>query len=113
MEKPEFKSDVPDYLLKGRSELEVWMCQSHSINRQQTEWICGRLAEGDKRFREQAEERARLQEQVQKLEERTVVIERVKERLSAKWAVVAFLLASVLGPVALAFLGAWLSKWKP
>jgi hypothetical protein len=109
MTKPEFKPDVPEPLLHGATQRDRWMYEQQSIQRQQNDWIIDRMAVGERRFEEERQARVEIMSKQDEMDKRLKVIELLKDRLSAKWAVLAFVAASIVGPIAMAIFGAWLA----
>ncbi len=108
--KPEFKSQVPEHLLKNASPQEKWITEQLSIQHQQNEWMIDRLTDGDRRFERVEKDLAETRETVAKHEA-------IRIKLSAKSSIIGYIAAAILGPVCLAFLAALFLrmfelKWK-
>lgn len=99
LEVPKFKPAIPDELMAQWHTLtpvEQCLLKQQSIQEQQNHWMMKRLIAGDRRF--------------SSIDEDLVALKRLKEILTAKWSVVAFLVTAVMGPIILLLLGAWLSQ---
>lgn len=97
---PKFEPVIPDELMDQWYQLtpvQRVLLKKQSIQEQQNEWIMGRMTEGEKRFA--------------KIESEVATLIKLKEILTAKWSVIAFLACALLGPVALAWLGVLFHKW--
>lgn len=115
--KREFRSDVPAALLDKASEFEKHVYNQLSIHRQQNEAILARLDEGDEQFKEDAKAREEIRTRVKNVSNRVEVFEKFKDRVTARWTVVAFIIGSILFPVAMALIGGffvryWEKIWK-
>lgn len=114
---PKFHPDVPKPLLVKASDEQRWMYEQQSIQRQQNEWLIHRLLEGDERFDEAdrgrlalKQELAQVKQEIAEVKRRLGVIELLKERISAKWAM-ALAIGGLVWSVVLAFLGALFMRW--
>jgi hypothetical protein len=81
MEVPKFESKVPEHLLRGKTDAEMWMYHEMSIQSQQNEWLMYRAVKIDKR--QDATER-----RLQAVEERQTDLQDFRRVLTAKWSVV-------------------------
>lgn len=100
IEIPKFQPAIPDELMGLWHQLppvERVLLKKQSVHEQQTEWIMRQMAGGEVRF--------------QKIEAEVAALIRLKEILTAKWSVIAFIACAITGPVALAWLGVVFHKW--
>jgi len=98
-EVPTFKPAIPDELMlqwHTLTPVEQCLLKQQSIQEQQNTWIINRLIAGEKRFG--------------MIDAQLLALKRLKELLTAKWSVIAFIATAILAPVILLLLGAWLSK---
>ena len=110
--RPQFTPDVPEPLLtslpntpEGRAQR--WMFEQQSIQRQQNDAIMERLERGDVKFQQWESAQTALAQRVRASEERIDGYDALKQRLTGKWTVLAAICSCFLGPVALAWVGAW------
>jgi fatty acid-binding protein DegV len=117
LRKRRFTSDVPEHLLHGKSESEMWIYNQLSIARQQNEAIMDRLDQGEHRFDEHGKAIETVKTSVGKVQQRVEVFEKIRDRLTAKWSVVVFILGALLSPIVVACIGGlfirfWEKIWK-
>jgi len=94
LEIPEFKPDVPAWLLDGLSKDQIFMVESMSVLRQDSRWLKERMVDV-------YEEQASLQTRVTELQE-------FKDQLLHKPLLYTF---ALIGIVISASVGAFITKW--
>ena len=95
--RPQFHSEVPDFLLKNCTPAERWQCEQQSIASQQNEWLITQALSADQRQF--------------KLEKQMLALETLRLVVSSKWSLVVWLFIAILVPVALVIIGSGLTAW--
>jgi hypothetical protein len=107
MDHPKFKPQVPQPLLENASQHERWVYERLDVAHQQNEWIIEQLNKGQRRFDDADDARELMRKEIVQMSSRLSKLEKFKDLISAKWAVV----AAILSPIALVIVGTLVTHW--
>jgi len=96
---PKFEPQIPEELMAEWHTLTaVQRCvlKEQSLQRQQTAWVIQRLAEGDVA--------------INQLKQDVDAIKKLRDILTAKWSVIAFIILSIVFPIIGLLVSSWFSK---
>jgi hypothetical protein len=111
--KREFKPALPAPLLAAlpKDSPERWMYEQQDIQRQQNEAILERMDAGEERFEKADSDREAMKLEMATIARRLAILERIKERLTAKWSLAAAALGLLAIPILLIYIEELIKRW--
>ena len=122
IEIPRFEPDVPEPLLRSLSPEQRWIYEQSSIQSQQNRWMIEQMCAGDERFgkieakhsaddTDLREKQKASAKEIREIRDRLDGYDRIRDKMTAKGSVIFYILSALVGPVILAFLGAYFLRW--